>query len=367
MLVALGLLVVAGSPAAFAAQPAVGLGTATPFAVLAGTTVTNTGPTVVSGNLGVSPGSAVTGFPPGKVIKGAKHVADAKALQAQNDLVTAYDDAAGRTPATTVTKDLGGKILAPGVYRTAKAMSLTGTVTLDAAGDPDAVFIFQAGSTLITAGSSTVALVNGADPCNVFWQVGSSATLRTDTTFVGTIMALTTATLKTRATVVGRVLARNGAVNLDTNTITQPNCAARAGGPSPTPSRLSSTSGVPGDLFVDLLEPRDELLDPGVVGQDGRRARELSAEQVAQHGIEEEHRVRAQWPVGPAGLEEVDGRRREAAELDLAGDLLDQLVTLLVGGLERQAHRARPTASAVVAVASRVATDGAARATPNAA
>lgn len=239
---AVSLLVVAGSPAAFAAQPPVGLGTARPFAVLAGTTVTNTGATVVSGDLGVSPGSAVAGFPPGQVINGAQHVADAVALKAKNDLVTAYQDAAGRTPATTVTSDLGGQVLKPGVYRTAKAMALTGTVTLDAKGDPDAVFIFQAGSTLITASSSTVALVNGTDPCNVYWQVGSSATLRTDTTFVGTIMALTTATLETRTTVVGRILARNGAVNLDTNTITRPNCAAvssptpTTGGPASTPS-----------------------------------------------------------------------------------------------------------------------------------
>lgn len=241
---AVSLLVVAGSPAAFAAQPAVGLGTARPFAVLAGTTVTNTGATVVSGDLGVSPGSAVTGFPPGKVIKGTQHVADAVALKAKDDLVTAYKDAAGRTPATTVTSDLGGRVLKPGVYRSAKAMALTGTVTLDAKGDPDAVFIFQAGSTLITASSSTVALVNGTDPCNVFWQVGSSATLRTDTTFVGTIMALTTATLETRTTVVGRVLARNGAVNLDTNTITRPACA-RVSTPTPTTGGPTSNPSGP--------------------------------------------------------------------------------------------------------------------------
>lgn len=235
----ISLLLVAGSPAAFAAQPTVGLGAAAPFAVLAGTTVTNTGPTVVSGDLGVSPGNAVTGFPPGQVINGTQHVADAVALQAQNDLTTAYNDAAGRTPETTITGDLGGQTLVAGVYNSAAGMALTGTVTLDAENDPNAVFIFQAGSTLITASSSTVALVRGAQACNVFWEVGSSATLGTNTTFVGSILALTTATLETQATVVGRVLARNGAVNLDENTITRPSCAVV---PTPTPTDTTTPS-----------------------------------------------------------------------------------------------------------------------------
>jgi uncharacterized membrane protein YgcG len=224
------------TPAAFAAsvQPTVGLGTATPFAVLAGSTVTNTGPSVISGDLGVSPGSAVTGFPPGQVVNGTIHAADAVAAQAQSDLTTAYNDTAGRTPADAVTSDLGGQTLAPGVYKAASSMSLTGTVTLDAGGNPNAVFIFQAGSTLITASSSTVSLINGGSPCNVFWQVGSSATLGTNTTFVGSILALTSATVRTGSTVAGRVLARNGAVTLDDNTITRPNCATTPpGGTTP--------------------------------------------------------------------------------------------------------------------------------------
>lgn len=245
---ALALFVVGGSPAAYAAEPAVGLGTAAPFAVLGGTTVTNTGPTVVNGDLGVSPGTAITGFPPGTVA-GTQHAADAVALQAQSDLVTAYDDAAGRTPATTVSSDLGGQTLVGGVYKTAAAMALTGTVTLDGQGDPSTVFIFQAGSTLTTGSGSSVALVNGAQACNIFWQVGSSATLGTDTTFSGTIMALTTITLQTRTTVAGRVLARNGAVNLDTNTVTRPSCAAvptstpTTGTPTTTPT--TTPSGTP--------------------------------------------------------------------------------------------------------------------------
>ena len=203
---------IAGAPAALAAsvQAPVGLGTATSFAVLAGTTVTNTGPSMIAGDLGVSPGTAVTGFPPGVVSSGTIHRADAVAAQAQADLTTAYNDAAGRTPADAVTTDLGGQTLAPGVYKAASSMGLTGTVTLDAEGNPNAVFIFQAGSTLITASNSTVALINGGSPCNVFWQVGSSATLGTDTTFVGSILALTSASVQTGTTVAGRVLARNG-------------------------------------------------------------------------------------------------------------------------------------------------------------
>jgi len=217
--------VVLGAPVAAAAQPTVGLGNAAPFAVLAGSTVTNTGPSVISGDVGVSPGTAVTGFPPGQVNNGTVHAADAVAAGAQSDLTTAYNDAAGRTPATVESNpDLGGQTLAPGVYKVASAMGLTGTVTLDGQNDPSAVFIFQAGSTLITASSSTVNLIGGAQACNVFWQVGSSATLGTGSTFVGTVMALTSASVQTGTTVAGRVLARNGQVSLDDNTITVPTC-----------------------------------------------------------------------------------------------------------------------------------------------
>jgi type VI secretion system secreted protein VgrG len=233
------LLVVAWSPAAYAALPPVGLGTAAPFAVLAGTTVTNTGPTVINGDLGVSPGSAVTGFPPG-LVNGSQHAADAVALQAQNDLTTAYNDAAGRTPATSVSTDLGGQTLAAGVYKAASSMGLTGTVTLDGENDPNAVFIFQAGSTLTAATGSTVALVRGAQACNVFWQVGSSADLFVNTTFVGTIMALTSINLQTNATLTGRALARNGAVTLDNNAITRPSCLAPTSSATPTTTPTST-------------------------------------------------------------------------------------------------------------------------------
>jgi type VI secretion system secreted protein VgrG len=229
---------IVGISPASAAQSSVGLGTATSFAVLAGQTVTNTGPSVISGDLGVSPGTAITGFPPGVITGGTRHAGDAVALQAQSDLTTAFNDAAGRTPPTAVPADLGGLTLAPGVYKAPSALGLTGTVTLDAHGDSSAVFIFQVGSTLITASNSTVNLIGSAQACNVFWQIGSSATLGTNTTFVGSILALTSASVQTGTTVSGRVLARNGQVSLDNNVITRPGCAAA----TPTPSASTSAS-----------------------------------------------------------------------------------------------------------------------------
>jgi len=224
-------------PAASAAQAPVGLGTAAPFSVLGGQTVTNTGNSVINGNLGLYPGTAITGFPPG-VLNGVKHATDAVALQAQDDLTTAYNSAAGRTP-VTVDPLLGGQTLVAGIYQAPSSQSLTGTLTLNGQNNTNSVFIFQAGSTLITASSSTVQLINGAQWCNVFWQVGSSATLGTTTTFVGTVMALTSATLNTGANVQGRILARNGAVTLDDNAISQPaGCAT-----STTPGTTATPSG----------------------------------------------------------------------------------------------------------------------------
>jgi hypothetical protein len=226
---------------AAAAQPPVGLGVANSFVVLGGTTVTNTGPTVLNGNLGLSPGSAIPGvnaLPGPATVNGAQHVNDQVAAHAQLDLTTAYSDAAGRTPATAISADLTGKTLAPGVY-TGGALGLTGTVTLNGHNNPAAVFIFKAASTLITSSNSTVALI-GVNPCNVYWQVGSSATLGTNSNFVGTVMALTDISATTGAVVQGRLLARNGAVTLDDNTISKPACTIQ--NPSP-PSGGSSSPG----------------------------------------------------------------------------------------------------------------------------
>ena len=226
-----------------AATATVNLGAATTFAVLAGTTVTNTGPTVVSGDLGVSPGTAVTGFPPGVVINGTIHSADAAAAAAQAALTAAYNDAAGRVPFTPIPADIGGLTLGPGVYRAPVSLGITGTVTLDGGGDPNAVFIFQIPSTLTTASASVVNLINGAQACNVFWQVGSSATLGTGSAFAGNILALTSITVTTGTSIDGRALARNGAVTLDTNAITRP--AECLVGPTPTPTATATVTRSP--------------------------------------------------------------------------------------------------------------------------
>ncbi|MHB1172602.1 MAG: ice-binding family protein [Lacisediminihabitans sp.] len=233
LVVAVSLTAVPGSPSAHAAGAAVGLGNAGSFAVLAATTVTNTGPTIVSGDLGVNAGSAVTGFPPGIVNNGTIHATDTLSGLAQQDLVTAYNDAAGRTPTTTGLVALDGLTLAPGVY-SGGALSLGGTLTLN--GGANDVFIFQASSTLITGTGSHVLLTGGATECNVFWQVASSATLNAGSAFVGTVMALTSVTAKTGATVSGRLLARTGAVTLDTNVITRPTSCGTSGiAPPATP------------------------------------------------------------------------------------------------------------------------------------
>jgi hypothetical protein len=214
-----------GAFAGFQAQAkaaSVSLGTANTFAVLGSSTVTNTGPSIITGDLGVSPGSAVTGFPPGIVTPpGTIHAADAVALQAQTDNLTAYNYLAGLAPTQVLTgQDLGGLTLTPGVYFFASSAQLTGTLTLNNLGDPNALFVFQIGSTLTTASNSSVLLSNGGDDPNVFFQVGSSATLGTTTQFKGNILALASITLNTGANIeCGRALAQTGAVTLDTNNI----------------------------------------------------------------------------------------------------------------------------------------------------
>ncbi|VVJ21795.1 Uncharacterised protein [Amycolatopsis camponoti] len=235
----LGLAI--GVPQAVAAEAPVGLGTAGSYSVLGGQAVTNTGPSTLAGDLGVSPGTAITGFPPGTAA-GATHAGDAVSGQAQSDLVVAYDDAAGRAPTANVAGDLVGQTLVGGVYKSTGPLALSGTLTLDGQGTSGTVWIFQVASTLITASSSRVALINGAQACNVFWQVGSSATLGTNSDFVGTIMALTSITVTTGTTVAGRALARNGQVSLDDNTFTTPGCAPN---PTTTPGTTGTTTPSP--------------------------------------------------------------------------------------------------------------------------
>ncbi|NLB52725.1 MAG: DUF3494 domain-containing protein [Syntrophomonadaceae bacterium] len=209
-----------------AAQPTVDLGSTENFAVLAGSAITNTGTTTINGDVGLSP-APTTAYTPGAslTLNGALHLTDAVADQAQSDLITAYNDAAGRTPVTTIPTELGGTTLIPGVYDSADGtFEITGTLTLDAQGDPDGVFVFKTESTLITASNSSINPINGARFCRIFWQVGSSATLGTDSDFVGHIFALQSITANNSATVQGQFLARNGAVTLNTNTITNGFC-----------------------------------------------------------------------------------------------------------------------------------------------
>ena len=230
-------------PTAAQAATPVDLGTAGSFVVLAGATVTNTGPSVLNGDLGVSPGTALTGFGLPAVVNGATHAADAVAGKAQLDLTTAYNVAAGQavSPANDLTgTDLGNRVLTAGAYRFTSSAQLTGPLTLDAQGDPAAQFVFEIASSLTTASGSSVVLLNGANPCNVFWQVGSSATLGTTTAFQGTIMALASVSLNNGATVIGRVLARNAQVSLINNVIDGSRCGA---GSAPTSPGTSGTGG----------------------------------------------------------------------------------------------------------------------------
>jgi len=242
---------------AFAAtQPP--LGTATSFGVLAGSAVTNTGPTTITGDLGLSPGSSVTGFPPGTVT-GATHVSDAVALQAKTDLTTAYNNAAGQSCTSTLSGDLGGRTLVPGVYCYTSDAQLTGTLTLDGGGDPNAVFIFKIGSMLTTASNSRVSIINGG-ACGVYWQIGSSATLGTDTAFVGTMLVNTSITLNTRANILpGRALTQTGAVTLDSNLITVPPSTCTTASSTTTTTVTStpnpSASGTPVTLTATVTPP----------------------------------------------------------------------------------------------------------------
>ncbi len=266
VLAALVLAMFSWTPIASAATT-VQLGTAAPFAVLAGSAVTDVPTSAITGNVGLSPasGSFYAGLTQSEVT-GTIYSTDASGpggsvndpallTTAKNDLTTAFVSAAGQSPTTTFVagdNQLGGQTLVPGVYAFGHAATANITaaspLTLNGQGDANAVFVFQASSDLVTASNSVVALENGAQACNVFWEVGSSATLSSSSTFVGTLMALTSATLDTGATVQGRILARNGAVTLDHNTITVPTtCTAAATTPTTSPTTATtSPAGIGG-------------------------------------------------------------------------------------------------------------------------
>ena len=279
------LLLAPTGPALAATAPS--LGNAQSFAVLGASAVSNTGTSVITGDLGIAPGlaSSVTGFPPGIVTGGTIHagavIPDPLAAAAQADAGTAFNDL--DQPCTTTypvgNKDLGGLTLTPGVYCSTSSFSLTGTLTLNALGDPNAVWIFKMpASTLTTATDSVVRMINGGQDCNVFWRVGSSATLQTRTTFIGTIIANTSITLVTNASMSGRALALNGAVTMDTNNIFATVCSGVPPSVAPTLgkafspvtidagglSTLTITLSNPNTSVATLSTPLIDTLPPGV-------------------------------------------------------------------------------------------------------
>jgi hypothetical protein len=253
-LAAIGFAVVFCRPDPALAQPYLGANLS-PFAVLAGSAVTCTGPGTITGQLGLSPGTSVTGFPP--CVSGVQHIADATALLAQNDLTTAFTTLGTLPCGLDLTgTDLGGLTLTPGVYCFSTSAQLTGTLTLS--GSSSAVWVFKIGSTLTTASGSSVVFIGGGNPCAVQWRVGSSATLGTTTNFAGNILAQASITLNTGASVTGRALARTGAVTLDGNNVT--NLTACVGapfpppfpGPVPTPTPTPSPSPTPVPTLPEL-------------------------------------------------------------------------------------------------------------------
>lgn len=250
----LAALVILIWPATALAATDPGLGTAGNFAVLSGAGMTNTGPSWITGAIGASV-AGITGFPPGTA--GPQHIGDSAYTVAETDLVTAYNNSSQTTTVDYSGVNLGGLTLGPGVYNQSTAPTLTGTLTLSGGG----VYIFKIGSTLVTASGARVSLINGAQPCDIFWQVGSSATIATSTTFVGNIMATASIQMQTGATLNGRALARTAAVTLDTNRIIQP--SGCPGGftasypvpgyvPPPAGNILPATLGVPSDLLREI-------------------------------------------------------------------------------------------------------------------
>lgn len=240
VLLSAGLAVTLVTEAA-ATATAVPLGTAGSFAVLAGAGITNTGPTTLNGDVGTYPTLTITGAGT-MTVNGTNHHGDNVTQSAKTDLVTAYNAAAGEGPTSPIAADLGGMTLSPGVYNSASSIKLTGTLTLNGGGNEDSVFVFQAGSALTTESASNINLVNGAQSCHVFWQIGSSATLGTSSMFRGTIVALTSITVTTGVSVTGRVLARNGAVTLDSDTITAPACATAPTTTTAAPATTTTTT-----------------------------------------------------------------------------------------------------------------------------
>ncbi len=313
-------LVFAAVPIA-AEAAAVNLATAQPFVVLSGAGVTNTGPSVLNGDLGVSPGTALSGFSAPATVNGATHANDEVASQAQADLTTAYNVAAGQPipPGNELTgTNLGQRTLDPGVYGYSSSAQLTGQLTLDAHGDPNAQFVFVIGSSLTTESASSVVLVNGASPCNVFWKVGESATLGSTTVFAGNLMALTSISLNNGVNVVGRMLARNGEVTLINDVLTRPECATGSS-QTPTGSAPGGSAGTPAagtapsstneskshkEHATGKKPPKDTTQGSASLGRGKRTAAGVPAT-VKGHRVKEVHFTDNGVPIGVPGSRHV--------------------------------------------------------------
>lgn len=257
----------------------VSLDFASPFAVLGASTVTNTGPTIITGDLGLYPGTSVTGAP---VVTGSEFIADSEALNARHSLTTAITTLNALTCTTDLsTINLGGLTLIPGVYCYSSSAQLTGTLTLNGQGNPNATFVFQIGSTLTTAPSSVVRLVNGSSECNIYWVLGSSATLNTASSFLGNILAAVSITLDTGATIVGRALARTGAVTMDSNNITICETCGLINVTFPNTSTTSvttNTSSVTSDTDADVEDADAD--DAGDADADDTTSEDADADDV---------------------------------------------------------------------------------------
>ena len=235
------------------AQSPVPLGAANPFAILAGTAVSNTGTTAVNGDLGVSPGSSVSGFPP-DVVNGTIHAGDASAAQAQLGLAAAYANASGQPVSATIPAELGGTTLPPGVYESdTGAFDISGTLTLDGQGDGNTIFIFKTTTGLGAGAGSQINLIKSAQSCNVFWQVGGSATIGSRSAFRGNVLALADIASGSGASVDGRLLARNGTVTLDTDSIGAAHCD--------TAKPVTGVSGIPKQCTSHNFKARFEVSD----------------------------------------------------------------------------------------------------------
>jgi Ice-binding-like len=243
---------------AVASASAVNLGTASPFVVLGGSSVTNTGPSVLNGDLGVAPGTSLVGFGLPAVVNGATHDDDAVAALAQSDLTTAYNVAASQPVSAgndLTGQDLGGLTLTAGAYGFSSSAQLTGQLTLNAAGDPNAQFVFEIGSTLTTASASSIRLINGASPCNVYWQIGSSATLGSTTAFEGNLMAKTSISINNGSTVQGRVLASTGGVTLINDVIDGSICGTSTTAPPASTPFTTPPTSTPGTSTAPAKKP----------------------------------------------------------------------------------------------------------------